>query len=504
MSVYNELFEYQQNIVNNIKDKLSYGLFLDMGLGKTPIAVALSEINNCSKILVVTLNNKACEKIEDKGSWGYWFDKSSIKYNIATKTDKPVSINSNVSPTVLITNYESLFNRKVNKTVGLSLNENIKDFIKLCEGERVCLIIDESHKLKNLNSLQTKSVFKIQSELKRVSSITYTYILTGTPFTIGYIDLYSQLKLLGYSGTKTAFIDKYCIRGNIKGLLGWQQPIVGYKNVDDLYNLIHRYAITIKSNEVINLPESIFIDHKLPKTTLFDLFVNEKYPGKCIGRELKNRGLPYDDYNTITKINNPFYRNIAYPNDNWLCDTVGTFFLRCKQISIGFQGNRDECKWFDSSRLKELYNLLETERDNYVIFYNYTAELIEIFDICDKLDYNIDVYCGEIKKLDNYTDFCKLDNNAKLTSKNNVIIANYASGSTGMNWQEYNKCILFSVPLYKDYEQCLKRVHRIGQRETVFYHIFYQDNWFDKKLLTSLKEKKEYDLKMFEQDLKIL
>ena len=34
--------------------------------------------------------------------------------------------------------------------------------------------------------------------------------------------------------------------------------------------------------------------------------------------------------------------------------------------------------------------------------------------------------------------------------------------------------ILFDIPLYKDYEQGIKRINRIGQKETCIYHIFYQ------------------------------
>ena len=499
MSVYEKLFDYQKNIVDSIRCKKSFGLFLDMGLGKTPIATSLAEINDCSKVIVITINSKASEKITDKGSWQNWFNQSSIKYNITGK--KALYFNQN-EPAVLIINYEALFNRKQRKTGGFQLNNLIIDFINSCKNQKVCMIVDESHKLKNLNSQQTKAVFKIQSLLRISASDLYTYILTGTPFTSGYIDLYSQLRLLGYSENKTAFVDRFCIKDNIPGLLGWQQPIAGYKNVEMLYTLIHRYAITIKSSEVINLPETIFVNHELIKSKEFDLFVNEKYPGNSIKKELINRGLLINDnYNTTSKINNPFYRNINYPDEKWLCDTIGTFYLRCKQLSIGFQGNNEDSKWFNRDRLTELKKLLENEKDNYIIFYNYTPELFEIFDICDKLNYNVDVYCGEIKNLYNYNIYSNMTEDERINNKNNVIIANYSSGSTGMNWQEYNKCILFSIPLYKDYEQCLKRIHRVGQKDTVFYHIFYQNNWLDKKLLKSLKEKKEYDIKMFEKDL---
>ena len=90
----------------------------------------------------------------------------------------------------------------------------------------------------------------------------------------------------------------------------------------------------------------------------------------------------------------------------------------------------------------------------------------------------------------------------KLVSSNRIILANFASGSTGMNWQEYNKCIIFSCPLFSHYEQAIKRIHRTGQKRTTFYYVFFQENWLDAGMQKSLASCQEYDAKMFESDLK--
>ena len=82
-----------------------------------------------------------------------------------------------------------------------------------------------------------------------------------------------------------------------------------------------------------------------------------------------------------------------------------------------------------------------------------------------------------------------------------MILANFASGSTGMNWQLYSKVIIASIPLYKDYAQAIKRVHRPGQKDTVFYHLFYQKNWLDLSMMKALKEQKQYSEDMYMADL---
>ena len=329
-------------------------------------------------------------------------------------------------------------------------------------------------------------------------------MLTGTPFTQGYIDLYSQLKILGWEGTKSLFIDAFCIQGNVPGLKTWEQPIIGYKNVNKLYNLVHNYGLTIKSDDVVDLPEQVYVYHKIPQSNDMILYTNETLKRDIIQKELDIR---HSDYELEIpkrdgKINNPFYRNIAFPDLEWFAETIGTFWLRARQLSIGFQGNATKASWFNKNRFKELRNLLETYPDNYVLFYNFTPELTEIYDICEELGYNIDIYCGEIKSEKFYIKYSKQTEEERLTNTKNIIIANASSGSTGGNWQLYNKCILFSIPLFKDYEQGIKRVHRIGQKNTVIYHIFYENNWLDNSMLKALKESRQYNKDLFEADLK--
>lgn len=453
-------------------------------------------------MLIITINAKAEESATIQDSWLGWAKQSNIAYKFHTKHS-----HEKFSPSqndLLILNYESLFSRSKDKRQKIVLKPQLKEFIASCVNNNVAIIVDESHKMKNLQSLQTGAIFQIKKELMLIARNTYIYLLTGTPFTAGYIDLYSQLKILGYPETKTTFIDRYCIRGNVPGLLGWQQPIVGYKNIYELYDLIHTYAITIKTEDVITLPQQVFVNHTVEKSHSFDMFTTEFVKGTDVLEECLNRNLiipNIERYETENKVNNPFFRNIAYPELKWIGETNGTSWLRARELSIGFQGNASDWQWFDTSRFKEIKRFLEQNVDNYVIFYNFTPELIELYNICDELGYNIDVFCGEVKSLLFYEEFCKKSESEKLVSKGNVIIANFTSGSTGMNWQQYNKVVISSIPVYKDYAQAIKRVHRPGQKDMVFYHIFFQKNWLDFSMKKALNEKTQYTQDMYEADI---
>ena len=502
MGLYNQLFDYQKNIVDKFKNKENFGLFLDMGLGKTILSLAFAEVNKCTKVIIITINAKAEESVAIKDSWLGWASQSEIQYLSHSKHSKDAFLIEQND--LLVINYESLFARTKDRKTKVQLKNNIIEFIQSCFNHNVAIIVDESHKMKNLKSLQTEAIFKIKQSLKMQANKVYTYLLTGTPFTTGYVDLYSQLKMLGYPDTKTNFIDRYCIRGNLPGLLGWQQPIVGYKNIDELYRLLHTYAITIKSEEVVNLPEQMFISHPIEVSHSFEMLTTEYVKGKEVIKENalhKKKISDIEQYNTDNKVSNPYFRNIAYPELKWIAETNGTFWLRAREMSIGFQGNSEDAEWYDMSRMNTIKNFLERNVDNYIIFYNYTPELIELFNICESLNYNVDVFCGEMKSLFFYERFSNLSESEKLVNKGNVIIANFSSGSTGMNWQNYSKVIIVSTPLYKDYAQAIKRVHRPGQKERVFYHSFYQKNWLDYSMQKALKEQKQYSQDMYDADL---
>ena len=596
MSLYGTLFPYQKNIVDNVKDKRRYGLFLDMGLGKTLVSLALAEVNNCTKVIVVSINAKAEETEDEKGSWLWWAKKSDIKYNLWTKkilkpTKKRPNTFTNETNDILLLNFESLYSREKSERGGIELRKEIRDFISTFKGHNVAIIVDESHKLKTYTSLATKSVEQMLRLSLLQSPNTRLYLGTGTPFTKGFIDLYSQLKLLGWTGTKTYFKDTFCIMGNIGGLQGWQQPIVGYKNTDLLFKLLHTYAITIKSEEVADLPEKIFVEHTQDESLDFMFLTMHKMKMAVLNKRLAENGLPIimpaseydklalvdkeaywsklqtenvngiwtmcggielgsiddkfedlsyaltelykmnDEYealaflraywymfreshlaNGTTKIeyykykgdklvNNPFYSNLMFPNNKWTAETSAARWMRARQISAGFQGNAEGYVWFDYSRLNQLKNFLADNEDNYILFYNYEPEFCEIYTVCKELGYNIDIYNGTTKDTSNYDRFENEPLGIQLVDKKNIILSNYASGSTGKNWQAYNKCILFSTPTFDRYEQGLKRIHRSGQKKNCIYHKFYQKNFLEEGMLNALDNKGEYNEDMFEADV---
>ena len=110
--IYDKLYDWQKKIVNNYKNRDNFGLFLDCGLGKTPVSLALAEANDCNKIIVITINSKAIEKETLPGSWLNWSKELAnppVTYNKKI-FKQPVEFHQD-EPAILVLNYESLYVR---------------------------------------------------------------------------------------------------------------------------------------------------------------------------------------------------------------------------------------------------------------------------------------------------------------------------------------------------------------------------------------------------------
>lgn len=217
-----ELFEYQKKIVDKAinyfksPERHSYenkfNLFLQMGLGKTIIALEIAKRLQGTTVLVI------CPKslIE---MWAYNIGKILKGYS---RIDKPEDLWECTFPSFCVINYE-YFRIHVDSTVHVD----------------IC-IFDEAHKLKNIDT-------KLH---KRISAKLYPYqvlCLTGTPITRDYMDLFGILTCTGsprvgpYSAAQ--FRSRYIING-------------GNKRTQELMDYIEPFSVFGDINEYVDMPEA--------------------------------------------------------------------------------------------------------------------------------------------------------------------------------------------------------------------------------------------------------
>lgn len=310
--------------------------------------------------------------------------------------------------------------------------------------EDFTLILDESSMVKNEKAKRTKFILK---NLKPKNVI----LLSGTPTGGKYEELWTQCRLLGWNINKTTYWNHYIITVT-QDIGGFPiKIVVGYKNVERLKRKLREHgAIFMKTDEVFDLPEQI--------------------------------------HNTVRVKNTPEYRKfrkdrIIKINDKELVgDTTLTKMLYERQL----------CGQYNKHKLQALEDLLVSTEDRVVIFYNFNEEYKLIKQLCEKLNKPVSAINGSIKDLENYKN-----------KSNTVTLVQYQAGAMGHNLQLANKIIYFTLPLSSElFEQSKKRIHRIGQSRTCFYYYLIVEKSIEGKIFDTLKLRKDFTNKLFEEDEK--
>ena len=239
---------------------------------------------------------------------------------------------------ILVINYDLVFRRS-------KLKRTFKDYT---------LMLDESSMIQNDRSKRSRFILGMKP--------TNVILLSGTPTSGKYENLWSQAKLLGWDITKTAYNKTY---------INWRDIYLGpkklkvvdmsnpYKNVQRLKRKFREHgAVFMKTEEVFELPEQNFIPIKVKSSKIYQHFLEDKWVA----------------VNTTTEL---------------LGDTTLTYRLGLRQLS----------GVYSKEKLQAMKDLIESTDDRLIVFYNFTSELNELKKLTKK---PISIVNGEVKDLTNY------------------------------------------------------------------------------------------------------
>ena len=304
------------------------------------------------------------------------------------------------------------------------------------------LMLDESSLIQNETAKRSKFI------LKKLH-FDNVILLSGTPTNGKYENLWSQINLLGWDISKELYWKHY-IDFEWQDTNGFPMKVVkGYKNVDRLKRKLREHgAQFLKTEEVLNLPDQIEQEIKIPSTKEYRKFKKD----------------------SIVEID----------NTTLVGDTILTQILYERQL----------CGHYNKHKLAAFEDLLESTSDRLVVFYNFTAELHYLWNIAHDHSRPCSVINGSRKDL---TDYELYDNS--------ITFVQYQAGAMGLNLQKANKIIYFTLPLGKGscglWEQSKKRIHRIGQSQTCFYYYLLCRNTIEERNLSMLKIGKELTDELF-------
>jgi SNF2 family DNA or RNA helicase len=244
-----QLFPHQIKTLEETRQFNRVAYYLDMGLGKTFVgSEKMVQLGADTNVLVCQKS-----KIND------WIQHCKDHYpriRIYDLTDKK-QLEDFLSHDTAWAGYPG-----VTMTVGIINYDLVFRRSELLQLEHFTMMLDESSQIQNDTAKRSKFILKMKPD--------NVILLSGTPTSGKYENLWSQMNLLGWSISKELYNRQYVnwvkvkTDGFIHFVIDKEEP---YKNVDRLKQKMRDYgSVFLKTEECFNLPEQIFIQITVPKT----------------------------------------------------------------------------------------------------------------------------------------------------------------------------------------------------------------------------------------------
>ena len=418
----NFLRQYQKDAVNIALNYNCYGIFSDTGTGKTIMGLELAR--HYKKTLIVcplSIINTAwindCNKFYPQlKAVSLWGSKKERLENLKKKAD------------VYIINYDGL---------RIILDE-IKNF------GFDCIILDESSKIKNMNSQITSIVLSLREY------IPSRYVLSGCPTPNHNSEIFPQMKFINneiFGNNYYGFLAKYFTQ-DMANPHRWYQT--NY-NKDCYYNRLLEQSLFIKKEDVVDLPDKTFL--------IRNVELNKKQ------REI------YD--NVIQDIKD----NINV----WSKFEFTAQLMKSREICDGFIINKDKSITdFGTNKDKELQDVVdEIGNKPIIIWCQFTYEIEKLASKFGGV-----ALTSQTKNRDSIIEDFK-NKKIKILCTHPKLLG---MGNTFINCN-YN--IYYSQSYsYEEFKQSQDRIHRIGQTNKCTYIMIQCNKTIDEKIYNCLKNKK--------------
>jgi SNF2 family DNA or RNA helicase len=429
-------FSYQRFAEKYILGNAGAGLLLDMGLGKTVITLTaieklIRDYFELTRVLVIAPLAPA------RNTWpvelAKWDHLEGLRYSLVLGAEKERVEALNRDAEIFIINREN-----VRWLVGYYKRRWPFD----------CVVVDELSSFKSSASQRFRALKKVRPMIKRIVG------LTGTPAPNGLLDLWSQVYLLDEGAalgkTITGYKEKYFLpdKRNATTIFSWKLQDGAEKAI---YEKLSSCCISMKSAEYLEIPEKLFISHEVKLSDK----VKEQYR-----RLEKEMLLPFADGDIDA-------------------GTAGILVNKLLQLCGGAIYDENGCvKNFHDEKLKKLEQLVEEANGQPVIvFYAFKHERNRILA---RFPDAVDVKAPDaIERWD--------------AGKVSILLAHPASAGHGLNLQYGGHIaiwfnLVWSLELY---QQANKRLHRIGQTETVLIHHIVVSGCVDSRILNCVLTAKE-------------
>jgi len=422
------LYNHQKLALQYLRTNDTFALFMEQGCGKTlPTLCRILELCKQNEI-----NNALI--VAPKATMGAWY-RDIEKFSEA---DQKIFKNC-----VTIINYAMVWRGKT--------------YDKYWD----CIVLDESHKIKNRTTKRAKFLLKLALKSK------YRYILTGTPISNGQLEnIWSQFAFLEpvvihgriaskIFGTYTQFEDKYCF------LNQYWKPYK-YKHVDELQDIIAEHSYRVTKAECLDLPE--------------------KLPDEIYDIELKE-----------PKLYKELHKNSTVEEFGMLAENPLARMTKLRQVCSGFLNDGEITHELKCDKINILEDFLDGWEKKLVIYCEFRHSIKAVSALLTKLKIKYVTLDGEQK---DKLIWRKFQSDPKIQ----VIVCQYQSASTGIDLFAASTIIYFEPTLSSNIlEQSKDRIHRNGQHEPCSYIHFITKGTVENAIFRALKGYTDFNEKLFTQ-----
>jgi len=466
-------YDHQLKALEKSWDKEYYGLFMEMGTGKSKVLIdeiaSLYMRGKISAALIVA--PKGVYRNWEKGEIpthmpdeiplhvAAW--KAPSEMTIQDKKDLKEILIVNGRLRILLMNVEAFSGTKGSKFAAQFLHKS-----------NTLMSIDESTTIKTPSAARTKNILKIGKLAK------YRRIMTGSPVTKNPLDVYSQLEFLSDQILRQnywAFRSRYAIMRNVNFGPRSTQLVVGFQRIPELNTIVENHSYRVLKEDCLDLPDKVY-EKRFVSLTPEQVKAYE---------EMRRFNMTELEGETMTSLSSL------------------TALIRLHQISCGHIAlDSGETKALKSNRMNELLNVLDEVEGKVIIWASYRFDLKHIEETLKNKfgEESTASYFGDTKDKDRQAIVERFqDKNSKLK----YFVGNPSTGGYGLTLTAAHTVIYYSNTY--DLEKRMQsedRAHRIGQVNKVTYIDLISEGTVDEKIVQSLRSKIDIASAVMGEDVK--
>jgi SNF2 family DNA or RNA helicase len=403
------------------------GLFLDMRLGKTPVAIRWARLNNLWKILVVAPLSvlpgmQWHQEIKNEGGW-------------------PIYIWPEEKRNIWLTAAES------NNCGWYGINyEAIRNQPFILDWNWDAIILDESTRIRNPKAQITKTL------LRRTSHIPYRAILSGLPNPESPMDFFCQMKFL--HGEFLGFDNYWAFRQKMFVMPPYSYKWSPKKGVrEKIKDAVHSTCFIRSRKDTGMGNERVF------ERRYVEMNAAQRKAMKVIEKDFK-----YKDQET----------KWVPVQQTWLARLAGGFSPDLELVS--------------TAKLQELVRILQEEipTEQCVVWFRFTAEILAAKRLLRKKKISCDIIRGATAKAERPTIQSSFH-----AGKFRVLLMQVKTGQYGLNLSCANTAIYYSNAWDQEIRsQSQERIEHMKKKVPLLFIDLITRGSTDESVLDALSEKK--------------